>query len=186
MATNPVRRWTYREFAQLPDDGNRYEVIAGELCVTPAPNYTHQKVVSSLDRLLGLFALQQGLGEVVPGVNVLFAEGDYLIPDLVFVRRERHKGIVGEPGVKGPPDLVIEVLSDSTAGRDRGVKRERYALYGVPEYWVVDVGARQIEMYWLKEDQRLPRIVRDMLRWQPVEGGPVLEIDVQDVLRGLE
>jgi Uma2 family endonuclease len=183
MATNPVRRWTYREFAQLPDDGNRYEVIAGELYVTPAPGSIHQKIVTNLIKLLGPFVENHGLGELVLGIDVLFAEGDYLEPDLVFVRHDREE-IIQKRGSEGSPDLVIEVLSDSTAARDRGLKRERYALYGVPEYWVLDPDARQIEVYRLREDQRLSQVVRDRLAWQPVAGGPVLEIDVEYVFRG--
>jgi hypothetical protein len=70
-------------------------------------------------------------------LDVLFAEGDYLNPDIVFVRADRVN-LIGDRGVEGPPDLVVEVLSPSTEARDRGVKLGRYRLYGVPEYWVVD------------------------------------------------
>ncbi|NIQ54198.1 MAG: Uma2 family endonuclease, partial [Gammaproteobacteria bacterium] len=116
----------------------------------------------------------------LPGpVDVLFAEGDYLEPDLVFVRKER-RGIIGERGIEAAPDLVIEIVSPSTAGRDRGIKRERYAHYGVPEYWVVDPDERGIERWRFGIEAEAPDIVRDGLQWQPIPGGPVLEIPVRE------
>lgn len=118
-------------------------------------------------------------------IDVLFAEGDYLEPDLVFVRRER-RGIISDRGIEGAPDLVVEVLSGSTADRDRGVKRERNAWFGVLEYWVLDAEAGQIEVYRMLEDPLNPRVVRDTLAWQLAPAAPTLEIPVAEVLRGFE
>ena len=187
MATQSVARsWTYEEFAQLPDDGNRYEVIGGELYVTPAPQSPHQEVVARFIELLRPFVRQHGLGRVLPGpIDVLFGPRDYLEPDLVFVRQERRSA-VKKRGVEVAPDLVIEILSDSTSRRDRGIKRERYAWFGVPEYWVIDADARQIEVYRLGEDALRPRVERETLRWQPIADGPALEIDVQELLSDLD
>ncbi|HEX8275762.1 MAG TPA: Uma2 family endonuclease [Longimicrobiaceae bacterium] len=179
-----AQRWTYAEFARLPDDGNRYEVIAGELHVTPAPRPLHQRTIARLGFLLESFTRENGLGWILPGpVDVLFAEGDFLEPDLVFVRRERLQ-VVTERGIEGAPDLVVEVASPSTARMDRGVKRERYARFGVPEYWVVDADARSVEVYRMLVDPTHPEVVRDVLTWSPVPGGPALRIDVQDTLKG--
>lgn len=185
MATQSVaRNWTYEEFAALPDDGNRYEVIAGEVYMTPAPGTAHQRVAFRLGFLIESFLQQHELGGwvVASPVDVLFAEGDYLEPDLVYVRRERM-GIVKKRGIEAAPDLVVEVISESTADRDRGIKRERYAHFGVPHYWVVDLEARQIEVYRMLVDPLRPEIVRDTLEWQPIPGGPVLRIDVQQTLQ---
>ena len=181
-----VRRWTFEEFSRLPDDGNRYEVIAGELCVTPALRYEHQRLGFRLAHLIEGFLEEYGLGgEATTGpVDVVFAEGDYLEPDLVFIRRGRDVIVRGI--ITAAPDLVVEVISDSTARRDRGIKRERYAHFGVPEYWVVDADARQIEVYRLSEDPLRPQVVRDTLRWQPYPDGPVLEIDVQAVMQSVQ
>ncbi|HEU4454294.1 MAG TPA: Uma2 family endonuclease [Longimicrobium sp.] len=178
-----AERWTYDEFAALPDDGNRYEVIAGELYVTPAPRTAHQEVLARLIEIAGPFVRRNGLGRMLPGADVLFGPGDYLEPDIFFVRRGRTD-LVSRRGVEGAPDLVVEILSDSTAARDRGLKRERYAHFGVAEYWIIDVDARQIEIH--RPGERLPRIERDTLRWQPVLDGPVLEIDVQELLSDVE
>jgi Uma2 family endonuclease len=187
MATQPpTRLWTYEEFAKLPDDGNRYEVIAGELYATPVPWTAHQEILARLVELLGPFVRQHGLGRMLLGpVTVLFGEGDLLQPDMVFIRRERGDS-VSRWGIEAAPDLVIEVIADTTAARDRGIKRERYAWFGVPEYWVIDADARQIEIYRLGEEPRRPRIERETLRWQPIADGPVLEIDVQELLSDLE
>lgn len=183
-APPPARRWSYAEFARLPDDGNRYEVIAGEVYMTPAPRPIHQKVATRLVLLLEAFVQEHGLGEVFTGpIDVLFGEGDYLEPDLVFVRAERL-GTVSERGVEAPPDLVVEVASSSTALRDRNLKRERYTWFGVPEYWIVDPDARHVEVYRMLQDPHTPEIVRDALVWRLAPGAPELRIEVQELVRG--
>ena len=175
-----VRRWTYDEFARLPDDGNRYEIIAGDLYGTPAPTLTHQRIIRNLTVVLDAFIQAHGLGELYPGpVDILFAEGDYLAPDLAFVRADRV-GILRERGIEGAPDLVIEVVSPSTAGRDRTLKRKRYAAYGVAEYWVVDANTRRVELYRGFEPAE---IATEAFTWQPVDDGPELRIHVADLLR---
>lgn len=187
MATQPARSgWTYAEFARLPDDGNRYEVIAGEVHMTPSPRPLHQEVVMKLGHVLRHFAERHGLGWVVQGpIDVLLGEGDYLAPDIVFVRRERL-GIVTDRGVEGAPELVVEVISDSTGRRDRGIKRERYALFGVQQYWVVDPASKQIEVFRMLVDPERPEIVRDTLTWRLHPTAPELTISVAEVLKGFE
>jgi Uma2 family endonuclease len=188
MSTQPaVRGWTYEEFARLPDDGNRYEVIAGELHVTPPPETPHQEASARFFMELRGFATKQhSLGLVLYApVAVLFGEGDYLEPDIVFLRND-HGEFRTRRGIEGPPDLVVEVLSRSTARQDRGIKRERYAAYGVPEYWIVDPDRGTVEVYHLQEGAGRATIVRDRLRWQPVPAGPVLELDVRELLSGLD
>ncbi|HLM68114.1 MAG TPA: Uma2 family endonuclease [Longimicrobium sp.] len=186
MATHPARRgWSYAEFARLPDDGNRYEIIAGELCVTPSPRPLHQEMVSRLVELLGPFIRKHRMGRLYPGpIDVLFDEGDYLIPDLVFVRREKA-ATVTDRGVESPPDLVIEIISPSTALRDRGVKRARYAQFGVPEYWVVDAQLGRLEIYRPVND--VPDVVAaGSFVWGPAAGGPELSIDVDELFSDLD
>jgi Uma2 family endonuclease len=185
MSTQPaVRGWTYEEFANLPDDGNRYEVIAGELYVTPSPTSIHQRVVARLTAMIEVFSQQHGLGTLFSApYDVIFGEGDYLEPDLLFVRRERDE-IVKDHAMVGAPDLVIEVLSPSTGRRDRGLKRERYATYGVPEYWIVDTGVKQVEVYRLSGgDLRRAEVATDFLHWQSAPGSPELVIDVPHLMR---
>jgi Uma2 family endonuclease len=188
MATTPAfRTWTYEEFAQLPNDGNRYEVIAGELVVSPSPSMPHQELVFRLAIQLRLFADEHQLGRVVLGpADVLFGPGDYLEPDLLFVRRDRH-GIISERGIEEAPDLVIEVLSPSTSFRDRGIKLQRYAHFGVPEYWILDPRKQQVEVHRPAEDAtNVVVLTAGMLEWRPVADGPALQIDVAALFRDLE
>jgi Uma2 family endonuclease len=115
---------------------------------------------------------------------VVLSEGDYVQPDLVFVRRERGAKIT-DRGIEGPPDLVVEVLSPSTAFRDRGLKREGYAEFGVPGYWIIDPSAGCLEVYRLAEDPDHPALVTtESLDWQPVPGGPVVTLRLSDFIRG--
>jgi Uma2 family endonuclease len=188
MSTQPaVRGWTYEEFANLPDDGNRYEVIAGELYVTPPPETPHQEASARFFMELRGFATNDhALGLVLYApVAVLFGDGDYLEPDIIFLSDAR-KHFRTRRGIEGPPDLVVEVLSRSTARHDRGLKRERYAHFGVPEYWIIDPDRGAVEVYDLQRDAEHATVVTDRLRWTPVEGGPVLDLNVRALLSGLE
>jgi Uma2 family endonuclease len=186
MSTHPaVREWTYEEFSRLPDDGNRYEVIAGELYVTPAPGSIHQQVSFRLSTAFGNYCEEQGAGIAFAApYDVVLGEGDYMEPDLIFVRREREDEVIRDHAAVAAPDLVIEILSSSTARRDRGIKRERYAAYGVPEYWIVDTDAKHVEVYRLIGGElRAVRAERDWLHYRPTPGGPELVIDVPHLLR---
>ncbi|HEX8395567.1 MAG TPA: Uma2 family endonuclease [Longimicrobium sp.] len=185
MATHPARRgWSYAEFRQLPDDGNRYEVIDGDLYVTPAPRTIHQKVSVRLAGALERHAEEHGLGVVLSApCDVIFGEDDYLQPDIVFIRRERD-GIVTDVGVEGAPDLVVEIASPATAVRDRGIKRHQYAAHGVPEYWIIDTDARAVERYRLIDGELRPvETVTGTLEWQPAPGSAEFAIDVAHLTR---
>ena len=185
-AKSTRKRWTYAEFARLPSEGStRYEVIDGEVVVTPGPSTRHQRVVGRLFFLLFGFAETNALGEVFPSpYDVLFAEGDYLEPDLVFVRSDRSH-LLSDRGVEGPPDLVVEVLSPSTATRDRGIKLERYRFYGVAEYWVVDPDERTIEVWDLAGGASEPAVhgEEETFRWTPLGAGTTLEVALADLFR---
>lgn len=177
--------WTYAEFARLPSEGgDRHEVIDGALVVTPAPALRHQRIATDLVTLLNSFVRSHDLGEVFAGpVDVLFAEGDYLQPDIIFVGKERSH-LLSDRGVEGPPDLVVEIASPSTADRDRGIKLERYRLFGVAEYWVVDPDARTVEVWKLAEGAEKPRVLgaSDTLRWQPAGGTAEFDVEVTDIV----
>jgi Uma2 family endonuclease len=183
-ARHTGKRWTYAEFARLPTSGStRYEVIDDELVVTPSPTRHHQRIVTKLSSLLHVFSESRDLGEVFSGpFDVLFAEGDYVEPDILFVRADRHH-IVADRGVEGPPDLIVEVLSPSTAARDRGSKLERYRFHGVAEYWVVDPDERTVEVWDLAHGAPTPVVhgASDTLQWTPIEGGPTLDIVLAEV-----
>lgn len=186
MDANRTRaRWTWAEFARLPSEGSRrYEIIADELYVTPGPAPRHQRVVARLIEILGPFVRRHRLGEVLPGpIDVLFGEGDYLEPDLVFVGSSGAH-LVTDRGIEGPPDLIVEIVSPSTATRDRELKRDRCQLFSVPEYWVIDPEARSVEVWRFAEgpDAYVRLGVAETLQWRPVAGGPALSIEVSELV----
>lgn len=140
---------TYEDYCALPDDGRRYEILDGELAVTPAPVPNHQEVIANLLAPLHGHVTARGLGKVFPApIDVILADTSVVQPDLVFVRAERLS-LVTARAIEGPPDLVVEVLSPTTEARDRGVKRELYARFGVPQYWLIDTEARRLTAYEL-------------------------------------
>jgi Uma2 family endonuclease len=177
-------RWGYAEFARIPGDRNRNEVIAGDICASPRPSPLHQlAVIRVLTRLNG-FVEEHELGEVLIGpIDVLFGDEDFIEPDAVFVRRERN-GIISDRGIEAAPDLIVEVVSPATSHQDRVIKRERYAYFGVPEYWIVDYEAKQVEVYRMLQDPLRPIIYTDSFKWQPYPGGPALILSVPDITQG--
>jgi len=129
---------TYRDLWHTPDDGNRWEIIGGEVFVTPAPFVPHQQVVFNLASLLRAHARTHRLGQVlIAPVAVVLERPSGVQPDVMFVSRAR-RGIIQEKGIFGAPDLIVEVTSPSTAARDRGMKLDLYARVGVRCYWLVD------------------------------------------------
>ncbi len=138
-------RFTYSDYLLLPED-RRYEVIDGDLFMTPSPTTYHQRISRNLEFLLHRHVREKGIGEVLYApCDVVLSETDVVQPDLLFVSRERA-GIIGEKCVSGAPDLVVEVLSEATAERDRTVKAKLYARAGVRELWIVDPSERSIAL----------------------------------------
>ncbi len=129
---------TYRDLWSLPDDGNRWEIVDGEVHVSPAPYVSHQDVVFNLAVLLRRHVERNRLGRVfIAPLAVVLEKPSGVQPDIVFVARQQ-RSIIREKGLFGAPDLIVEVLSTFTAGRDRGMKKDLYARTGVPHYWLVD------------------------------------------------
>jgi Uma2 family endonuclease len=138
-------RFTYEDYVRLDDD-RRYEVIDGELFVTPAPTPYHQIVGKRLGFLLDAHVQAGRLGEVfLAPCDLVLSEFDVLQPDIFFVAEER-RAIIGERYISEAPDLVVEVLSHSTADRDRVTKAARYGKFGVKEMWIADPVTKTIEV----------------------------------------
>ncbi len=142
----PGPRFTYEDYKLLPED-KRFEMIEGELLVTPAPSTRHQMILVRILVRLVNFVTAGRLGQVLPSpTDVILSDDTVVQPDILFISRERLAIMDPKGGVRGAPDLVVEVLSPSTAGRDRILKRKLYAKYGVKEYWIVDPDACSIEV----------------------------------------
>ncbi len=144
VSPNPAIKFTYEDYQHTPED-QRFELLDGELTMVPAPNLRHQRIGTRLGALLHAFVQERDLGEVFHApCDVVLSNTDVVQPDLLFVSEERAHLLLGGDNVLGAPDLVVEILSPSTAGRDRTLKRALYAKHGVKEYWLVDPDARTV------------------------------------------
>ncbi|OCQ99676.1 hypothetical protein BCD67_14775 [Oscillatoriales cyanobacterium USR001] len=143
-------RWTSADLEYLPDNGNRYEIIEGELVVTRAPHWKHQNIVDNACRMLNSWSIETGLGRAATTPGIIFIDGDNVIPDVVWVSNERLAEILDESGhLRGVPELVIEVMSpgEENEKRDRQSKLKLYSVQGVREYWIFDRIQQKIEVY---------------------------------------
>jgi Uma2 family endonuclease len=143
--------WTYEMYAALPDDGKRYEVVQGVLMMSPAPEMAHQGVIAQINRYLSdqIFLPRRGLVFTSP-VDVVLAPKTTMQPDVLVILAE-HVGRIEQKRVIGAPDLVVEVISTSSATYDRLVKYSAYEQAGVPEYWLVNLSKQTIEVFVLEE-----------------------------------
>lgn len=142
--------WTYDDYAALPDDGKRYEIVNGVLYMAPSPSGAHQDVVGELFSYLRAHIKLTGLGLVrVAPFDVVLSPGNVVQPDVLVVLNA-NLGKVKDLLMIGAPDLVVEVASPGTATRDRNKKYHLYAEAGVPEYWIADPDARTVEVLALE------------------------------------
>lgn len=144
----------------LPDDGNRYELIEGELFVSSAAGLPHQRVLGRLYASLNNYLDQQPHGEVIITPGVIFSDDSAVIPDLVYVSHSRAQMITANHRFVAAPELLIEIVSPGSQNieRDRVIKRQLYGKFGVEEYWVVDPQSHTVEVYRLQ--QRSLRLVQ--------------------------
>ena len=174
-----IHAWTRADLVRLPDDGNRYEVLDGELFVTPQARYDHQRIATRLVMYIAPYVERHHLGSIAaPGA-------------VIFGKNELQPGVQVIPGPSDwprgtewkdlpKPILVIEVLSDSTSRRDLGVKREAYRRLGIETYWVIDERGERVLAFSPDSDE--PLMVTDALRWQPRPELPPLEIPLESIL----
>jgi len=146
-------------------DGNRYEIIEGELFVSCSPGLTHDGVLINLILRIGNFLEANPIGTIAAGTGVILSNFSGVIPDLVFFSREQRDTIVIDDRLHGSPALVIEILSPGSTNirRDRVAKLQLYAKHGVPEYWIIDPRIMTLERY---VDQGSSLILLDTLRYE--------------------
>jgi Uma2 family endonuclease len=142
-------RLTNADIEAMPEDGNRYEIIDGELFVSSAPHAVHQRVLMNIGYAFRVYLASQAIGEILPGVGIVFDEYDGVIPDLVFATDARIRQTLAGGRFRAAPEIVIEIVSPghSNERRDRHVKRNLYAARGVDEYWIVDPENRSVEIH---------------------------------------
>ncbi|WP_013320239.1 Uma2 family endonuclease [Gloeothece verrucosa] len=144
-------RWTVRDLEVLPQsEGVRYEIINGELFVTRAPHRKHQQISGKIFRYLDAWSEISGLGQTILAPGIIFSDADNVIPDVVWISKERLAVVEDEAGhLTGAPELIIEVLSpgEENERRDKEAKLKLYSVTGVLEYWIVDRFKKQVEIY---------------------------------------
>lgn len=174
MATE-IRPWTLDELHRLPDDGNKYELVRGELFVTPAPAPDHEIILANLTRCLGSFVTEHGLGAVFHPRAVVRFGGSEVEPDLMV----RRPAPTGTPWEKWPtPILVVEVISPTTRRRDHEQKRDFYLDVGVDEYWILDPETRVARVVG---QGRADRSESTEIVWSPSAASEPLRIALADV-----
>src|SRR5215211_2023253 len=147
--TSKAKPLTYADLLKTPkDDGNRYEILAGELVASASPSKRHAWMSFQFARKLADHVEKHGLGVVFHSpVDVRLSRNDVVVPDVIFLSTDRVH-LYGEQYVDGAPDLVVEVLSRSTRSRDLTAKLRLYAQAGVQEYWLIDPDLGEITLYF--------------------------------------
>jgi Uma2 family endonuclease len=177
-----ARRWTAQMVRELPDDGNRYEVVHGVLLVTPAPGWRHQIVLGRLHARLRAYLEPLGLGD-----TVLFSPADISWDEQTLVQPDLFVYPAGEMSGDWATIktllLAVECLSPSSVRADRVIKRRLYQEKLVNVYWVLDIDAASVDV-WRPQDAR-PETVTDVLRWQVAPDAPVFELDLRELFGNL-
>ena len=176
---NPQIKFTYRDYLLLPEQDRR-ELIGGDFYfMPPSPNFSHQSISRNLGKLLWDFVMANNIGVVVSApMDVVFSDFDVVQPDILFISNEK-RSIITETNISGAPDLVVEILSPSTADRDRELKLSLYTRFGVNEYWIVDPENNTVQVLELGTDATRSytsgEISSSVL--------PELRINIEDVFR---
>ncbi|MFD2761164.1 Uma2 family endonuclease [Lentibacillus juripiscarius] len=144
--------WTVDDYYQLPEDGNQYEIVNGILDLKPSPTTTHQRISHRLERTL-TDPCENDYIILHSPIDVILSNTETRQPDILMIHRSREH-IIEEHAIVGPPDLVIEILSPNSASRDRMMKKQSYAQFNIPEYWIVDYKNEAIEQYVLDSESR--------------------------------
>lgn len=182
MAMPSLKRdWTIADLANLPEDGQRYEVLDGELYVTPSPNADHQAAVQALYRMIAEYLDREPIAFafVAPG-DVMFSPRRLAQPDLFVVPLQNGRRPRSFADVKQLL-LAVEVISPSSSRADRVAKRTVYREEGVEVYWVVDLDARTFERS-VPSDPRV-EVLADSIEWHPAGASQPLSIDLEEYFR---
>jgi len=175
--------WTREEVLALPDDGKRYELVDGELLVSPSPRPLHQYAQQQFNLILADYVNRHRLGGLLCSPADLDLRSEQLVQPDLFVLRQPDGRPVRAWADAGIPLLVVEILSPSSVRAARIVKRRLYQRSGVPTYWLVDPEARRVEV-WTPAD-RVPLTADRELVWQPNSAVPALVIDLPACFRAI-
>ena len=174
---------TYEDYILLPE-GKRYEIIDGELFMTPSPRTVHQRLVVKLFRIIDDFVKKKRLGEVFIALyDVILSKHDIVQPDIVFISKQRSS-IITELNVQGSPELAVEILSPSNKEIDLILKKKLYAAFGIKEYWIVNPAHKSVKLFNLGKTGYMEAKTGNILKSFVLKG---LEIDIsglfEDVIK---
>lgn len=170
---------TYADLESLPNDGKRYEIIAGNLHVNASPNTYHQRISRRIQHQLYTQIELTGRGEVIDApMDVVLGVNDIVEPDLIVVLQAR-RSIITDKNIQGSPDLLVEITSPSTRHVDEGDKKQLYERSAVPEYWIVDPDTQSIDQLVLTRDgYRLAHCCKEVIDFG---GLPGVRVDLRQV-----
>ena len=145
------KKYTYEDYLKTPKD-KRYELIDGELLMTPSPIPNHQRISGKLEFVVRKFVTENNLGEVFYAPCDVYLDDENVVqPDILFISKERLD-IIGDKNIQSAPDIVIEIISENSVYRDMVQKKRLYARFGVKEYWIVIPEEKEVEVYILKDE----------------------------------
>lgn len=173
--------WTYEDYLTLPNDGKKYQIIGGNLYMSPPPIVYHQTVSRNLEFILWEFVKKHSMGDIFfAPIGVVFDNTNVVEPDIIYISNEKM-GIKKEKAIFGAPDLIIEILSPSTLKVDVLLKKTLYQRFGVREYWMIDPKKKKVEVYFLEEGQYILQGIfsqQDTVEVKTIQG---LKVDLADV-----
>lgn len=179
-------KFTYEDYLVIPDDGKRYEIIEGELFMTPAPILKHQDILREFSNRIDSFVKKNNLGIVFfAPCDVIFSKTNIVQPDILFISK-KNRAILAEKNIQGAPDLLVEIISPSTEERDVVFKKKLYSKFGVKEYWIVYPNEDKVEVFSLQNNgyQLHGNYEKKEVLISPLLKG--LEINLSEIFRELD
>ncbi|HMJ90359.1 MAG TPA: Uma2 family endonuclease [Candidatus Acidoferrum sp.] len=174
---------TRADYEGMPLGPPYFQVIEGDLITSPSPKFFHQSVALNIARIIGNFLDDHPIGEVmIAPLDVFLSDINIFQPDVLFVSNERLS-LIGEQGIEGGPELVVEILSPSTAKYDKGSKKKIYSRTGVQELWLIDPDAKTIQVFDLAADAETPIATHSAKSVFKSALLPGLKIDAKKIFR---
>jgi len=176
-------KFTIEDYFALPEDGKQYEILDGELRMSPSPNAKHQTVLLNLATILKQYAEQHGTGKIfVAPFDIILSNYNVVQPDILFISKDNY-AILTSDNIQGVPDLMIEILSPASMNHDRNIKRKIYARFGLPEYWLVHPEKKYLQILRLQAGtlRQVAEFKANEVLTSPVFPG--LEIKMSDVFK---
>ena len=183
MLKSAPRPLTAHDYREMPDGPPYFQLIEGEIYMSPSPNWFHQEILTNLAEIFLHYLRKKRIGKIYfAPLDTFLTDLNVYQPDVVFVSN-RRKSILKEDGVDGAPDFVVEILSPRTAKYDRGAKRDIYARTGVGEFWIIDPELKSIQVFRFEESADVPVATYGLKQKFTTPVFPGLNISVAEVFK---